>query len=85
MFYILLKSSNLRPKFIKFMAENKIEVTSHYEPLHLSAVIQKTKAVKEKLPNTEKYAKRIVRLPFYFELKKKDIEYICNKINIFFK
>ena len=85
MFYILLKSNNLRPKFIKFMAENKIEVTSHYEPLHLSTVIQKTKAVKEKLPNTEKYAKRIVRLPFYFELKKKDIEYICNKINIFFK
>ena len=67
------------------MAENKIEVTSHYEPLHLSTVMQKTKAVKEKLPNTEKYAKRIVRLPFYFELKNKDIEYICNKINIFFK
>mgnify|MGYP006100729845 CR=1 FL=1 len=85
MFYILLKNSNLRSKFIKFMKENKIEVTSHYEPLHLSVVMQTTKVVKEKLFNTEKYTKRIVRLPFHFELRNKDIEYIYNKINTFFK
>ena len=41
MFYILLKNLAERNKFIIYMKRKGIEVTSHYEPLHLSKFYKK--------------------------------------------
>jgi dTDP-4-amino-4,6-dideoxygalactose transaminase len=85
MFYIKLKNLSTRDHLKKYLKKFKIETTSHYEPLHLSTIIKKnTKEKNEKLKNTEKYAKSILRLPLHLSLNEKDIKFISFKINNFF-
>ena len=67
------------------MKKNNIEVTSHYEPLHLSKLMQKKNNINQDLINTEIYSKAIVRFPFHLDLSKNDIRHVCKKINLFFK
>jgi dTDP-4-amino-4,6-dideoxygalactose transaminase len=78
LFYILLPEIKSRPNFIKFMKDHKIEVTSHYEALHLSPMIRNKLKIKIKLPLSEELSKKIVRLPMHMNLKTNDIDYISS-------
>ena len=85
MFYLKLNKLSTREHLKKYLKKHKIEATTHYEPLHLSTIIKKnTKEKKEKLPNTEKNANSILRLPLHLNLNEKEIKYISYKINSFF-
>ena len=80
MFYIILKNESLRNKLLKRLKQLKIGAVFHYIPLHISPMGLKLGYKKGDFPITEDLAKRIVRLPFYYELSDSDIDYTLNKI-----
>ena len=79
---IIFNSLRVAEKFIDFMKINKIQVTNHYFPLHLSPYGKKFKM--SKCPVTEKIYNRLVRLPTHLNLNEEKLLYIKKKINYFF-
>jgi len=84
-FYLILKNKNIRPKLMIYLKKYKIETTSHYEPLHKSIAAKKFIKNNVALTNTEDLSKKIIRLPLHHAITNKDIDFICKKINFFFK
>tara|TARA_Y100000389_G_scaffold201606_1_gene244740 strand:- start:28 stop:1170 length:1143 start_codon:yes stop_codon:yes gene_type:complete len=84
LFYFLLPKSVRRDNLIKFMKEKKIQVTSHYEALHLSPMAKNKLKINYKLPNSKTLSKKIVRLPMHTNLTNSEINYICINIKRFF-
>ncbi len=71
-------------KFRNTVNNNGISAIFHYVPLH-KAPYWDGKYNQIHLPVTEKVGETLLRLPMYYGLKKEQIEYIVNKIIIFFK
>jgi dTDP-4-amino-4,6-dideoxygalactose transaminase len=84
-FYLILKNKNIRPKLMIYLKKYKIETTSHYEPLHKSIAAKKFIKNNVALTNTDDLSKKIIRLPLHHAITYKDIDFICKKINFFFK
>ena len=70
----LKKRENLRKQLLKF----KIQTGIHYYPGYK---FSKFKLNKFFFPNTEEIFKEIITLPLHVDLQKKDIDYICKKID----
>jgi len=83
-FYILTVSPEQRKKLIRFLNEKGIQAVFHYQSLH-RAPFWKGKYNEIQLPITEKIAETILRLPLFHEIKKEEIEYIAENIEVFFK
>ena len=83
LFYIVLPKFISRNYFIKFMKQKKIQVTSHYEALHLSPMTKRKLKYKCNLPISADLSKRIVRLPMHMNLNDSHIDYICKIIKYF--
>lgn len=79
MFYILCPSLEYRTKFMAFLKDNGIQTTFHYLPLHSSAYYQDKHDGRE-LPNCDRYGDCLVRLPLFYELSDKNVEYIIQSI-----
>lgn len=71
-----------RPKFIEYMADNGIQCSIHFEPLHLMPAYRDVE-LHDTLETTEFIGKNIVSLPLYPTLKNKEIDYICEKIKLY--
>jgi dTDP-4-amino-4,6-dideoxygalactose transaminase len=83
-FYILLNNISDLEK-LKFFAKTKnIMLQDHYECLHKSSFILK-KQTMISLPNSEKFASRILRLPIYPGLTLKNVTRVTNVIEKFFE
>lgn len=83
-FYIILDKSKNRNEFIEFLKGHGIQASFHYVPLHNSPMGEKLGTNNSILEVTEEIAKSIVRLPLYVDLKKFEIDYICDVITQFF-
>ena len=83
MFYLICKSNNDRDGLIEFLKNMNIHAVFHYMCLHKSEYYLKSND-EFHLPNSDLYEKRLVRLPFYFELSVDDQLYIINAIKSFF-
>ena len=68
--------------FMKFMQNKGIAATFHYVPLHNSKMM-KNKNIK-KLKVTENIYKRVVRLPIYVDMNKKNLKKISSNVKKFF-
>jgi len=68
MFYLLLESLSARTDFIAKMKENGVGCTFHYLPLHSSKYYE-TRHDGRALPNCDRYADTLVRLPLYCGLE----------------
>jgi dTDP-4-amino-4,6-dideoxygalactose transaminase len=77
LFYIVLPKKVSRSDFISFMKKHNIEVTSHYEALHLSPMIRNNLKIHVELPISEDLSQRIVRLPMHMNLNKIEVDIIC--------
>ncbi|GBU26653.1 TDP-4-oxo-6-deoxy-D-glucose aminotransferase [Treponema sp. R8-4-B8] len=84
MFYLVCNSLEDRTRLITHLKENGILAVFHYLSLH-SSEYYKTKHDGRRLENCDKFADCLVRLPFYYELSQKDVEYICETIKKCFK
>ena len=81
LFVIRLVNENIRNQLKKYLNDNKIETGIHY-PISINDL----KCIKtgDKTNIANEYSKKILSLPMYPELKKKEIIKICEKINNFF-
>ncbi len=78
LFVLIFQNQKLSLSFKNKMQKNNIAATFHYVPLHESIMGQKFS--KKKLPITENIYKRIVRLPLFPDLTKKEINKIEHNI-----
>ena len=72
-----------RKKFINYINKNKIEIGLHYPHTINQMKYYKDNFKKLKFKNAEKLASECLSLPIDPMLKKKEIEFIINKINNF--
>lgn len=84
MFYLIFEGIDLRTKFIDYMKINDIHVVFHYLSLHASP-FYKNNHDGRILPQCDRYADSLVRLPLYYELTNSQIDNICGKIIKFAK
>lgn len=85
MFYIKTKDIEERSKLIAFLKENGIGAVFHYIPLHSSPAGQQFGRFHGEDKYTTKESERLLRLPMYYGLEKKDIEYVVSKIKEFYE
>lgn len=85
MFYIKVKDLKTRINLLNYLKDNEINAVFHYVPLHSSVAGEKFSRFKGKDKYTTIESERLVRLPMYYGLVKKDIEKIVQNIKNFFK
>ena len=83
MFYIVCTSLEERTALIQDLNRNGINAVSHYVSLHKSPFYEH-KHDGRKLPNADRYADCLVRLPMYYELAEDDVERIVQTIFEFY-
>lgn len=81
-FYLICPSLDIRTRFISYLKEHEIQATFHYLPLH-SSEYYKDKHDGRVLPNCDRYANCLVRLPLYYELKDDIADYIIGVVKDF--
>ena len=79
MYHILLKDASERARLIAFLKENDVQAVFHYVPLHTSPM-GKSLAGDVRLPVTEEYADRLLRLPCYYELEPEQVARVVSLI-----
>lgn len=84
MFYIKCKDLETRQAYIKFMKENDILCVFHYVPLHSAPAGLKFGRFDGDDEHTTTDSDRLVRLPMYYNIAKKDLEKVIYKTIEFF-
>ncbi|HOH74235.1 MAG TPA: dTDP-4-amino-4,6-dideoxygalactose transaminase [Paludibacteraceae bacterium] len=79
MFYLVCNNLDERTSLINHLKSNDIAAVFHYLSLHSSPYYRK-KHDGRKLPNCDRFADCLVRLPMYYELTIADVECICDGI-----
>jgi len=81
MFYLVCNDLQQRTELIKKLRDNDILAVFHYLSLH-SSEYYKDKHDGRILPECDRYADCLVRLPMYYELTKNDVDCICGIISL---
>jgi dTDP-4-amino-4,6-dideoxygalactose transaminase len=84
MFYIVCKSVEERDGLLSFLKQNGINAVFHYLSLHKSPYHLANNPLVD-LPNSDHYSDCLIRLPFYYELRANEIEFIISKIEEFYE
>lgn len=84
MFYMKLKDLDERTRFLSFMKENDVLCVFHYVPLHSAPAGLKFGRFDGEDKYTTSESDRLVRLPLYYNIDAKDLDYVVNKIKEFF-
>ncbi len=85
MFYIKAKDLAERTKLISYLKENGIGAVFHYIPLHSSPAGKQFGRFNGEDKYTTKESERLLRLPMYYGLSNKEIEYVVNKVKEFYE
>lgn len=83
-FYIILRDKKIRDDLLSYLNSKGIGAVFHYIPLHLSPVGRSMGYVDGQLPITESISDRLLRLPFYYNLKKDEQAEVIKAIKGFF-
>lgn len=84
MFYIKTKDIDERTKLINYLKENNILTVFHYIPLHTAPAGLQFGRFHGEDVYTTKESERLLRLPLYYGLGFKDVEFIVSKITEFY-
>lgn len=86
LFYIDKSKTNIkRDQLIKYLNRNKIGFGIHYRSINSMTYYKKTfKWSKKDAPNSYYIGNNTISLPLYPQLTKRQINYICSKVKIFF-
>jgi len=79
MFYLVCRNLEERTALIKYLKNHDILAVFHYLSLH-SSQFYKNKHDGRELPECNRYADTLVRLPMYYDLEIEDVERICKLI-----
>ena len=83
LFYIILEDENTRNALMEDLKSKGILAVFHYLPLHLSDIGRSMGY--SQLPITESMSGRLLRLPFYHDLKLEEQEEVVDTIKGFFQ
>lgn len=83
MFYLVCRNLEERTALIKHLKDNDVLAVFHYLSLHSSAYYA-DKHDGRALPECDRYADTLVRLPMYYDLEIEDVERICNLIKEYY-
>ena len=83
MFYLVCNSLEQRTALIKHLKEHDIQAVFHYLSLH-SSPYYTDKHDGRDLPECDRYADCLVRLPLFYDLTDKQAMHICETIKAFF-
>jgi len=83
MFYVVCKSVAERDSLLSFLKQNQINAVFHYLSLHKSSYHLANNPLVN-LPNSDRYSDCLIRLPFFYELKKVEQKIIINSILTFY-
>ena len=84
MFYIVCRNIDERSALISFLKDNGIQACFHYLALHRSEYYTTHYSERPELPNCDRFADCLVRMPMYYELKEDEVKYITDKIKAFY-
>ena len=82
-FYLVLPDLEKRTALIKHLKDNGVLAVFHYLSLHSSAYYA-DKHDGRVLPECDRYADTLVRLPMYYDLTLEDVDAISETITRFF-
>ncbi|KXH42186.1 hypothetical protein CNYM01_13495 [Colletotrichum nymphaeae SA-01] len=83
-FYLKLRDASRRPGFVQYMKENGVSVSSHYSPLHMSAIGKKIGKFFGKDENTSVASLQLVRLPIFFEMSDEEQNKVISLVQSYF-
>lgn len=84
MFYLVCRNIDERTKLISYLKENGILACFHYLSLHKSQYYTEHYTERPDLPNCDRFADCLVRLPMFYELEEENVRYIINQIISFY-
>lgn len=84
MFYIKVKDSSQRSRFLKYTKENNILTVFHYIPLHSSPAGLKFGSFSGIDDNTSIESGRLVRIPLYYNMENQEQDEVIEVIKSFF-
>ena len=84
MFYIVLPSLEARTALIRYLKENGVGAVFHYLSLH-SSEYYKDKHDGRALPQCDRYADCLVRLPMFYDLTNEEVNHICDLFDTYFQ
>lgn len=84
MYYIKCKDLDTRQAYIQFMKENDVLCVFHYVPLHSAPAGLKFGRFDGVDEHTTIDSDRLVRMPMYYNIDKKDLQKVINKTLEFF-
>ena len=86
MFYLVCRNLDERTKLIAYLKEQGVGAVFHYLSLHLSDYYKEHHMGEiPNLPNCDRFADCLVRLPMYFELTDEDVVFVIKSINEFYE
>ncbi len=85
LFYIITRSLEERTELIRFLREQGILAVFHYIPLHNSPAGQLYGRAGGSLEVTQRVSDCLLRLPLYYEMTQKDVQYVVSKISRFYE
>lgn len=86
MFYLVCRSLEERTKLIAYLKEQGVGAVFHYLSLHLSEYYKEHHVGEiPELPNCDRFADCLVRLPMFFELKDEEVQHVINSIKEFYR
>lgn len=84
MFYLVCRSLEERTQLIAYLKQHGVTAPFHYLSLHLSEYYKSVDGSIPKLPNCDKFADRLVRLPLYYELTSEDVNLIVKDVDSYY-
>lgn len=84
MFYLVCRNLDERTRLIKYLKEHDILAVFHYISLHLSDYYKTVEKDIPNLPNCDRFADCLVRLPMFFELNDSEVAQIIKTISDFY-
>lgn len=85
LFYIITENLKTRNKLIDFLKKRGILSVFHYIPLHSSPAGKKYARFIGDMGVTDKISETLLRLPLFYDITEKEIDYIVESIYDFFK
>ena len=85
MFYLVCRNLKERTELITYLKEHDVQAPFHYLSLHQSEFYKNHSETIPLLPECDRYADTLVRLPMFYELEVKQVVMICELLKEFYR
>ncbi|MCQ2104494.1 MAG: dTDP-4-amino-4,6-dideoxygalactose transaminase [Fibrobacter sp.] len=85
MFYIKMPDLDGRTKMIAHLVKNEILAVFHYVPLHNAPAGKRFGEFRGEDRYTTSESNRLLRLPMFYGLQRDDLDFVCDKVEEFFR